>query len=71
MRAVTVAEQRLVIVDDHPDPVPGLGEVLVRVHAAGLNGADLPDPHGRLLGRRRTRDVRVEAIGPHVDRAVR
>lgn len=41
MRAVTVAEKRLVVVDDYPDPVPGLGEVLVRVHAAGLNGADL------------------------------
>jgi hypothetical protein len=24
------------------------------------HGADLPDPHGRLLGERRTRDVRVE-----------
>jgi len=25
---------------EHPDPVPGTGEVLVRVRAAGLNGAD-------------------------------
>jgi len=25
---------------EHPDPVPGLGEVLVEVRAAGLNGAD-------------------------------
>ena len=41
MRAVTVADKRLVVVNDHPDPEPGLGEVLVRVHAAGLNGADL------------------------------
>lgn len=41
MRAVTVADKRLVVVDDYPDPEPGLGEVLVRVHAAGLNGADL------------------------------
>lgn len=40
MRAVTVADKRLVVVDDYPDPEPGLGEVLVRVHAAGLNGAD-------------------------------
>jgi hypothetical protein len=29
------------------------------------HGADLPDPHGRLLGRGRTRDVRVEVgAGP-------
>ncbi len=26
---------------EHPDPEPGLGELLVRVHAAGLNGADM------------------------------
>src|SRR5260221_14470710 len=26
---------------EHPDPVPGKGELLVRVHAAGLNSADL------------------------------
>ena len=25
---------------EHPDPTPGTGEVLVRVRAAGLNGAD-------------------------------
>jgi hypothetical protein len=31
------------------------------------HGADLPDPHGRLLGeRRRTRDVRVE-VGAGTD----
>jgi hypothetical protein len=35
-------------------------------------GADLPDPHGRLLGeRRRTRDVRVEVdAGPDEDEVV-
>jgi NADPH:quinone reductase len=32
---------------DHPDPVPGAGEVLVRVRAAGLNGADLMQLAGR------------------------
>jgi NADPH:quinone reductase-like Zn-dependent oxidoreductase len=26
---------------EHPDPTPGKGELLVRVHAAGLNNADL------------------------------
>ena len=28
-------------VEEHPDPVPGSGEVLVRVRAAGINGADI------------------------------
>jgi len=45
MRAVTIREQQLVI-EEHPDPVPGTGEVLVRVHAAGLNGADMMQRRG-------------------------
>ncbi|MBA2240929.1 MAG: alcohol dehydrogenase catalytic domain-containing protein, partial [Solirubrobacterales bacterium] len=40
MRAVTV-ENEQVVVKQHPDPEPGSGEVLVRVRAAGLNGADI------------------------------
>ena len=40
MRAVTIKDEQL-SVQEHPDPVPGDGEVLVRVHAAGLNGADM------------------------------
>jgi NADPH2:quinone reductase len=40
MRAVTIKDNQL-IVREHPDPEPGSGEVLVRVHAAGLNGADM------------------------------
>ena len=39
MKAVTVRETVL-SVEDHPDPEPGSGEVLVRVRSAGLNGAD-------------------------------
>ncbi len=31
---------------EHPDPVPGTGEVLVRVRAAGLNGADMMQRRG-------------------------
>ncbi|HEV3228712.1 MAG TPA: zinc-binding dehydrogenase [Solirubrobacteraceae bacterium] len=31
----------------HPDPSPGTGEVLVRVRAAGLNGADIHQRLGR------------------------
>ena len=34
-------------------------------------GADLPDPHGRLIGHRRTRDVRVEVdAGPDEEEIV-
>ncbi|HEU0318474.1 MAG TPA: alcohol dehydrogenase catalytic domain-containing protein, partial [Solirubrobacteraceae bacterium] len=40
MRAATIRDGR-VRVEEHPDPEPGDGEVLVRVRAAGLNGADL------------------------------
>ncbi|HUA06817.1 MAG TPA: NAD(P)H-quinone oxidoreductase, partial [Solirubrobacteraceae bacterium] len=32
--------------EDHPDPTPGAGEVLVRVKAAGLNGADMMQRRG-------------------------
>jgi NADPH:quinone reductase-like Zn-dependent oxidoreductase len=32
---------------EHPDPRPGSGEVLVRVRAAGLNGADMMQLSGR------------------------
>ncbi|MGI8944820.1 MAG: zinc-binding dehydrogenase [Thermoleophilaceae bacterium] len=40
MRAVTISEDSLGV-EEHPDPVPGPGEVLVTVHAAGVNGADM------------------------------
>ena len=40
MRAVTIQDGRLVV-EERPDPEPGKGEVLVRVRAAGLNGADM------------------------------
>jgi putative PIG3 family NAD(P)H quinone oxidoreductase len=45
MRAVTIRDTELNI-EEHPDPVPGTGEVLVRVHAAGLNGADMHQRRG-------------------------
>jgi NADPH2:quinone reductase len=45
MRAVTIREQEIVI-EDHADPVPGRGEVLVRVRAAGLNGGDMMQLRG-------------------------
>jgi putative PIG3 family NAD(P)H quinone oxidoreductase len=40
MRAATISDGS-VAVRDHPDPEPGKNEVLVRVRAAGINGADI------------------------------
>src|SRR5436189_2315990 len=40
MRAATVRDNEIVI-DEHPDPEPGPSDVLVRVRAAGINGADI------------------------------
>ncbi len=77
MRAVVI-EAGAVVVRERPDPVPGTGELLVAVEAAGLNPADLlqraglyPAPPGwppdipglELSGV-------VAAIGPGVDRFV-
>ena len=45
MRAATIRD-REVVVEEHPDPVPGAGEVLVRVRAAGVNGADMMQRRG-------------------------
>jgi NADPH:quinone reductase-like Zn-dependent oxidoreductase len=46
MKAATIREGE-VLVAEHPDPQPGAGEVLVRVRAAGLNGADMLQRKGR------------------------
>jgi NADPH:quinone reductase len=46
MRAVTIVDGRLVVAE-RPDPEPGRGELLVRVAAAGINGADLHQVKGR------------------------
>ncbi len=46
MRAVTIRDGEL-LVEQHPDPQPGAGEVRVRVRAAGLNGADMLQRRGR------------------------
>ncbi|MGZ4136564.1 MAG: alcohol dehydrogenase catalytic domain-containing protein [Actinomycetota bacterium] len=58
MRAVRIHEDLSLRVDDVDDPRPGPGEVLVRIHAAGVCGTDLhildgmikPDPYPMTLG---------------------
>jgi len=40
MRAATIRDGGITV-QEHPDPAPQAGEVLVRVRAAGLNGADM------------------------------
>ncbi len=45
MRAVTIRKEHL-SVEEHSDPVPEAGQVLVRVRAAGLNGADMMQRRG-------------------------
>jgi putative PIG3 family NAD(P)H quinone oxidoreductase len=46
MRAATIRDGE-VLVEQHPDPEPGAGQVLVRVRGAGLNGADMLQRKGR------------------------
>jgi len=46
MRAATIRDGE-VLVEEHPDPEPGAGQVLVRVRAAGVNGADMMQLRGR------------------------
>jgi NADPH:quinone reductase len=45
MLAATVRDGEI-SVQEHPDPAPGAGEVLVQVRAAGLNGADMMQRRG-------------------------
>jgi NADPH:quinone reductase-like Zn-dependent oxidoreductase len=40
MRAAVIVDGRLEM-QERPDPVPGAGEILIRVRASGINGADL------------------------------
>jgi NADPH:quinone reductase len=75
VRAATIRDGE-VLIEEHPDPEPGAGEVLVRVRAAGLNGADMmqrrglyPAPPGS------PQDIpgmefagEVTAVGPGVER---
>jgi NADPH:quinone reductase len=45
VRAATIRDTELTV-REHPDPAPGAGEVLVRVRAAGINGADIHQLRG-------------------------
>src|SRR3954453_19740993 len=76
MKAATIKDDGVLVVAEHPDPEPGQGEVLVRVKAAGLNGADMlqrkggyPAPPGSppdLPGLELTGEV--SALGPGATR---
>lgn len=46
VRAAVIHEGRLQI-EERPDPVPGDGQLVIRVRAAGINGADLVQRAGR------------------------
>jgi putative PIG3 family NAD(P)H quinone oxidoreductase len=45
VKAATIVDGRIEV-RDHPDPVPAFGQILIRVRAAGLNGADLVQVKG-------------------------
>src|SRR5436190_2423495 len=75
MRAATIRDGEVRIAE-HPDPEPGTGEVLVRVRAAGLNGADMLQRRGRYPAPPGSpQDIpglelagEVAAVGPGADR---
>jgi len=46
VRAATIRDGE-VLVEEHPDPEPGSGELLIRVRGAGVNGADMLQRRGR------------------------
>jgi NADPH2:quinone reductase len=46
MKAVTIESKGILAIREHANPEAGVGEVLVRVHAAGVNNGDL----GQLAG---------------------
>ncbi|MGV7637207.1 alcohol dehydrogenase catalytic domain-containing protein, partial [Mycobacterium kansasii] len=46
MRAIVVDDEKNLVIDEIPTPVPAAGEVLVRIEAAGINRADLLQRQG-------------------------
>jgi len=71
MRAARIFEDLTLRVEDVPDPVPGPGQVRVRIHAAGVCGTDLhildgmikPDPYPMTLGHEAAGVVESSAQG--------
>ena len=49
MRALVIQEGGRLVIEDRPTPEPGTDQVLVRVHGAGINRADLLQRAGRSL----------------------
>ena len=73
MRGVILAGEKEVLIKEFPDPVPGHGEVVVRMKAAAICGSDLP-AYNAPKDQRAKREVIqghepsgiVESIGPGV-----
>ena len=67
MRAATIVNGRIEV-EERPDPVPQDGELLIRVRAAGINGADLGQRAGRYPPPAGTTDVPgLECAGETTD----
>ncbi|MEA2579730.1 MAG: alcohol dehydrogenase, propanol-preferring [Actinomycetota bacterium] len=72
MQAARIHEDLTLRLDDVDTPTPGRGEVLVRIHAAGVCGTDLhildgmikPDPYPMILGHEAA--GAVESVGDDV-----
>lgn len=74
MRVIVVDDEKNLVVDEIPTPVPTAGEVLVRIEAAGINRADLMQRQGLYPPPPGITDVMgmeisgtVVALGPDVD----
>ena len=78
MRAVEIAQPggpEVLRLADRPDPVPGPGDVLIDVHAAGVNRPDAMQRSGTYPPPKGASDIpglevsgRVAAVGPGVSR---
>ena len=53
MRAAIIEGARSLVIEERPDPVPGPGEVLVRIRATGVCGSDVHGFEGLIPDRRR------------------
>lgn len=70
-------EPESIVIEDRPMPVPGSGEVLVRLRAAGMNQADILVREGRFIEKDRQQTLpiilgvegagEIAALGPNCD----